>query len=73
MFSSPGKHEGFQAPGSLKHKEKMEHMVNAVVDCLKGVHFGGQNIDVNRGPREDQWIFNDEKKTKRFSGTHGIQ
>ena len=62
MFSCPGKHKGFQAPGSLKHKKNMEHMANAVIYCLKGVHFGGQNIDVYWGPREDQWIFNDKKK-----------
>jgi hypothetical protein len=41
-FSSQGKHEGFQEPGSLKHKENMEHMANAVIDCLKGAYFGGR-------------------------------
>ena len=65
-FSSQGKHVGFQAPGSLNHKENMEHMANAVIDCLKGVQFGGQSLDVYRGPREDQWIFNDERELKDF-------
>ncbi|CAB4019713.1 Hypothetical predicted protein, partial [Paramuricea clavata] len=65
-FSSQGKHEGFQEPGCLKHKENMEHMANAVIDCLKGANFGGRCLDVYRGPREDQWVFNDEKKLKDF-------
>jgi hypothetical protein len=65
-FSSQGIHEGFQAPGCMKHKENMEHMANAVIDCLKGANFGGRCLDIYRGPCEDQWIFNDEDELKEF-------
>ena len=52
--------------GSEQHRENMENMAVAVSDCLKEVKFGGRYIDVFRGLKEDEWIFNDENELKEF-------
>ena len=41
-------------------------MASAVNQCLLGASFGGKYIDVYRGPREDQWIFDDDTELKTF-------
>ena len=51
-FSSHEKHPDVRGPGKLEHKENMEQMATAIIDCLKGAKFGGRYIDVYTGLKE---------------------
>ena len=65
-FSSHVIHPGVKGPGKPEHQENMEKMAEDVIDCLKSAKFGGQYIEVYRGLKEDNWIFNDEANLKKF-------
>lgn len=44
----------------------MERMAENVINCLKWAKFGGKFIEVYRGLKEENWIFNDEVGVKKF-------
>ena len=66
-FSSHAIHPDVRAPGRPEHIENMEKMAGDVIDCLKWAKFGGNFIEVYRGLKEDDWIFNDEADVKFLS------
>ena len=65
-FCSRSKHPGVTGPGREEHRENMEEMAKAVIQCLKSATFGGQYLTVLRGLQDDQWIFNDEDNIRKF-------
>ena len=65
-FSRHAIHPDVRAPGRPEHIENMEKMAGNVIDCLKWAKFGGKFIEVYRGLKEDNWIFNDEADVKKF-------
>ena len=55
--------------GRLEDQSKLKTwktMVGDAIDCLKWAKFGGKFIEVYRGLKEDDWIFNDEADVKKL-------
>ena len=65
-FCSYSKYPEVTRPGKEGHRENMEEMAKAVIECIKGATFGGQYLTVLRGLPEDQWVFNDEDNLRKF-------
>ena len=65
-FSSHAIHPDVRGPGKPEHIENIEKMAEDVIDCLKWAKFGEKFIEVYRGLKEDNWIFNDEADVKKF-------
>ena len=59
-FCSHSKYPEVTGPGKEEHRENMEEMAKAVIQCIKCATFGGQYLTVLRGFQEGQWVFNDE-------------
>ena len=53
-------------PGSSNHRDNMEAMANEVVKCISTASFGGSSVSCQRGIRDDDQIFDDEKELKTF-------
>lgn len=64
-FSSTMVHQK-NDPGSTEHRENMEAMLAEVVKCISSANFGGSSISCERGIKDDDQIFNDEKELKTF-------
>ena len=65
-FCSHSKHPEITGLGKEEHRENMEEMAKAVIECLKCVTFGGQYLTVLRGIPDDQWVFNKEDNVRTF-------
>lgn len=65
-FCSHSKYPEVTGPGKEEHRENMEEMAKAVIECIKCATFGGQYLTVLRGFQEGQWVFNDEDNMRMF-------
>ena len=64
-FSSRAIHKEFNV-GDEKHRINMEAMAEEVISCIQQGQFSGKKISCFRGVLDEQCIFDDEEKLKRF-------
>lgn len=53
-------------PGSQKHRDVMETMLQEVSQCIQTGQFNGENIMTLRGATENANVFNDESELKAY-------
>ena len=64
-FDSKSIHSTFEV-GDVRHFENMEAMANEVINCIQQGKYSGEQISCYRGSRDEDYIFDDEEKLRRF-------